>query len=76
MKAVYDNPKVKDDAILQAFRAQVENAVPMPNYAEMSMMWSPMTTAMNRIVKGTATVKGALDQAQEEVEERIASLRK
>lgn len=76
VKAVYENPEVKEDPILQAFRAQVENAVPMPNYAEMSMMWSPMTTAMNRIVKGTATVKGALDQAQEEVEERIKSLRK
>lgn len=75
-KAVYDNPKVGGDAVLKAFRDQVESAVPMPNYAEMSMMWSPMTTAMSKVVKGAATPQVALDEAQKELVERIASLRK
>ena len=74
-QAVYDDPEVKADAVLQAFRKQVENAVPMPNYAEMSMMWSPATTAMNLIVKKTSSPKAALDQAQKDVTERIASLK-
>lgn len=75
-KAVYDDPEIKADAVLQAFREQVENAVPMPNYAEMSMMWSPATTAMNLIVKKTTSPKAALDNAQKELIERISSLKK
>ncbi|MEM9555536.1 MAG: extracellular solute-binding protein [Acidobacteriota bacterium] len=76
VESVYDDAKVQADPILQAFRAQVDNAVPMPNYAEMTMMWSPMTTAMNVIVKGAASPEAALERAQSEVEERIADLRR
>ena len=36
----------------------------MPNYAEMTLMWSPVTTAMNKIVKGSATPEVALKEAQ------------
>jgi arabinogalactan oligomer/maltooligosaccharide transport system substrate-binding protein len=74
--AVYDNPKVAADATLQAFRKQVEVAVPMPNVPEMTMVWSPATSAMNVIIKKNATPKAAMDEAQKEVIERIAALRK
>jgi arabinogalactan oligomer/maltooligosaccharide transport system substrate-binding protein len=75
-KGVYTDPAVAADPVLKAFRQQVDVAVPMPNYPEMSMVWSPATTAMNTIVKKTATPKQALDAAQKEVVERIASLMK
>lgn len=75
-ESVYDNAKVKSDPVLQAFRAQVDQAVPMPNYAEMTMMWSPMTTAMNVIVKQASSPGAALENAQGEVKERIENLRK
>jgi arabinogalactan oligomer/maltooligosaccharide transport system substrate-binding protein len=75
-KGVYADPAVAKDPILAAFRRQVDVAVPMPNYPEMTMVWSPVTTAMNTIVKKTATPKQAMDIAQKEVLERIASLRK
>lgn len=75
-KGVYADPQVANDPILKAFRAQVDVAVPMPNLPEMSMVWSPATTAMNTVVKKTATPKQALDQAQKEVLERIANLLK
>ena len=75
-KKVYDDPQVAADPILKAFRAQVEVAIPMPNVAEMTMVWSPATTAMNTIVRKSALPKAAMDVAQKEVEERIASLRK
>jgi arabinogalactan oligomer/maltooligosaccharide transport system substrate-binding protein len=74
-KTVYDDPKVAADAILKTFRTQVEVALPMPNLAEMTMVWSPATTAMNTIVNKSATPKAALDQAQKEVVERIAKLK-
>ena len=63
-KAVYADPQVAKDPILAAFRKQVDVAVPMPNYPEMTMVWSPVTTAMNTIVKKTATPKQAMDNAQ------------
>lgn len=74
-KAVYDNPKVASDPVLAAFRKQVETAVPMPNVPEMTMVWSPATTAMNATVRGSATPKAALEQAQAEVVDRISKLR-
>jgi arabinogalactan oligomer/maltooligosaccharide transport system substrate-binding protein len=76
VKAVYADPQVAADPVLKAFRAQVDVAVPMPNLAEMTMVWSPVTTAMNTVVKKAATPKQALDVAQKEVLDRIAKLRK
>jgi arabinogalactan oligomer/maltooligosaccharide transport system substrate-binding protein len=75
-QGVYSDPKVAADPVLAAFRKQVEVAVPMPNVPEMTMVWSPATTAMNTITKKAATPKAAMDAAQKEVEKRIADLRK
>lgn len=75
-KAAYSDPQVAADPILKAFRQQVDVAIPMPNLPEMTMVWTPATTAMNTIVKKAATPKAALDQAQKEVLDRISKLRK
>ncbi len=75
-KAVYDDPAVAKDPILSAFRKQVEVAIPMPNLPEMTMVWSPATTAMNTIVKKSATPKAALDAAEKAVLRDVAGLRK
>lgn len=72
---VYDDPAVSNDPILGAFRRQVAVAVPMPNVPEMTMVWSPVTTAMNTIVKGAATPKAAMDIAQAKVVADIRRLR-
>lgn len=75
-KAVYNDPQVANDPTLKAFRQQVEVAVPMPNLPEMTMVWSPATTAMNTITHKSATPKAAMDIAQKAVEQDIARLRK
>ena len=75
-KGVYADPKVANDPVLKAFRQQVDSAEPMPNLPEMTMVWSPATTAMNKVVKKSATPKVALDEAQKDVVDRIAKLRK
>jgi arabinogalactan oligomer/maltooligosaccharide transport system substrate-binding protein len=75
-KAVYADPKVAANPTLQGFRKQLDTAVPMPNYAEMTLMWSPVTTAMNKIVNGSATPEVALKEAQATVTDSIAKLRK
>jgi maltose-binding protein MalE len=68
--------RVAKNATLQGFRKQLDTAVPMPNYAEMTLMWSPVTTAMNKIVKGSATPEVALKEAQAAVTDSISKLRK
>lgn len=73
---VYDDPAVGGDPILKVFRQQAGTAVPMPNYLEMTMVWSPVSTAMNSIVQRSATPKAAMDTAQREVEQAIQRLRK
>jgi arabinogalactan oligomer/maltooligosaccharide transport system substrate-binding protein len=47
----------------------------MPNVPEMTMVWSPATTALNKINAG-ASPKDALDTAQKAVEKDVAGLRK
>jgi arabinogalactan oligomer / maltooligosaccharide transport system substrate-binding protein len=75
-KAIYANPKVSGDPVLKAFRDQLDNAEPMPNRPEMTMVWSPATTAMNKIVKGNASVEAALKEAAGTMQDSIAALRK
>jgi arabinogalactan oligomer/maltooligosaccharide transport system substrate-binding protein len=76
LKAVYDDAKVATDVVLAAFRKQVEVALPMPNLPEMTMVWSPATTALNKINRGSASPKEALDEAQKAVEKDVAGLKK
>ncbi len=75
-KAIYANPKVAGDPVLKAYREQLDSAEPMPNRPEMTMVWSPATTAMNKIVKGNATVEAALKEAQASIEDSVNALRK
>lgn len=74
-KTVFSQPKVKDDPVLRTFMMQSKNAEPMPNFAEMSMLWSPVTTAMNTIVKGSASAEAALSKAQVQVKKSVEDLR-
>jgi arabinogalactan oligomer / maltooligosaccharide transport system substrate-binding protein len=76
LRAIYDDPRVANHPILGAFKKQVDVAVPMPNLPEMTMVWSPATTALNKINKGSTSPKDALDVAQRAVEKDIAGLRK
>jgi arabinogalactan oligomer/maltooligosaccharide transport system substrate-binding protein len=76
LKAVYDDPRVSTDPVLAAFRKQVEVALPMPNLPEMTMVWSPATTALNKINRGSATPKEALAAAQQAVAKDVAGLKK
>jgi arabinogalactan oligomer/maltooligosaccharide transport system substrate-binding protein len=74
-QSVYEDPQVAVNSTLQAFRKQVEVALPMPNVPEMTMVWSPATSAMNVIIKKNATPRAAMEDAQKDVVERIAALR-
>lgn len=75
-KAIYNDKRVSADPVLKAFYDQLANAEPMPNRAEMTMVWSPVTTAMNKIVKGSASPEAALKEAHDTIQDSINALRK
>ncbi len=75
-KAIYNDKRVSGDIVLKGFRDQLDSAEAMPNRPEMTMVWSPATTAMNKIVKGNASVEAALKEAAGTMAESIAALRK
>lgn len=74
-KAAYTDPRVATDPILKVFRQQIEVAVPMPNIPEMSMMWTPATTALGATIKRTASPKQAMQTAQKALSKDVANLR-
>jgi arabinogalactan oligomer/maltooligosaccharide transport system substrate-binding protein len=64
------------DPMIQVFRAQLDNSVPMPNTPQMLMVWSPVTTALNKVVNGGGDPAAALKTAQAQIEQAIKSSRR
>ena len=62
--AAWDHPAVAGDAFLQAFRAQLDRATPMPTHPDMAMVWEPMNRALRRVNRGAASPEAALSEAQ------------
>jgi len=50
--------------------------VPMPNIPEMSMMWTPATTALGAIIKKSSPPAEVLEKAQKDLAHDVANLRK
>jgi arabinogalactan oligomer/maltooligosaccharide transport system substrate-binding protein len=71
---VYLEPALALNSATNAFFRQARVAVAMPNVAEMTVMWSPVTVALGTALRGAATPKAALDKAQEQVAKAVAAL--
>jgi arabinogalactan oligomer/maltooligosaccharide transport system permease protein len=70
-RAAWDDPKIANDPILSAFRAQLAATVPMSNAPEMRAVWEPAQKALRRVLRGAADPKAALDEAEREVVEAL-----
>lgn len=66
-EAVYRDPQVSGDAVLQGFRRQLDTAVPMPNVPGMTRIWGPLARALQAVVERRSSPQEALDQAQAEM---------
>jgi len=75
-KSVYLNKKIASDPITMGFMAQVKQGIPMPNAPEMTMVWSPATTAMNKAFLGALSPSDALTEAQNNVIAAIEMLKR
>lgn len=73
---VYDDPTVRRDAALLAFREQLAFTIPMPNTPAMRAVWTPATVAMNQVINGASDPAKALHEAQAEVVKALRGARR
>jgi arabinogalactan oligomer / maltooligosaccharide transport system substrate-binding protein len=66
-EAIYRDPQVSGDAVLQGFRKQLDTAVPMPNAPGMTRIWGPLARALQAVVERRSSPQEALDLAQAEM---------
>ena len=67
----YKDPRVANDPYIPVFKKQAEMSVPMPNFPEMRMVWTPFDIAIGKVLNNTATPEEALKEANEKVKKDI-----
>ena len=64
---------IKNDPIVSAFLEQAQYAVPMPSIPQMGVVWEPYGASLSAMWNGDLSVKEALDNAVQTIEEAIES---
>jgi arabinogalactan oligomer/maltooligosaccharide transport system permease protein len=67
-RAAWLDPALADDAVMQAFRAQLEHTAAMPAEPAMRLVWTPYKTALGDILSGRTAPGERLLATQREVE--------
>jgi arabinogalactan oligomer / maltooligosaccharide transport system substrate-binding protein len=62
--AVYRDPELSSNWVIQGFRRQLDTAIPMPNHPALSRMWGPLSQALEAVVEKRESPQAALDAAQ------------
>jgi arabinogalactan oligomer/maltooligosaccharide transport system substrate-binding protein len=68
---VYADPEMAANPVQMAFFRQASASVPMPNLPEMTLMWTPATTALGLVLRGNAEPAAALAKAQQELRRSV-----
>lgn len=74
--AAYEDPKVKADPVLSAFRAQLDDSVVTPSGPQMQQVWGPANNALAKVIHQGADPAAALAEAQERVEAALRAMRR
>jgi len=74
--AAYAADGVRDDAVMAAFRAQLEHTVPMPATPEMRMVWTPYKTALQRVIEQGEDAAAVLADTEVEIQGYIDGARR
>ena len=75
-RRAYEDAKIGKDPILSVFRQQLDTSRPTPNTPSMKMVWSPATSAMNKIISGRADPAAAMKTAQAAVAKLVKGARR
>jgi len=62
--AVYRDPDLSSNWVIQGFRRQLDTAIPMPNHPAVSRIWGPLSRALETVVERRDSPQTALDRAQ------------
>lgn len=71
VKALMENPTIKDDAMVAPFLAQAQYAVPMPSIPEMGTVWDPYAAAFALMWNEGKDPQATLDNAANTIKEAI-----
>lgn len=71
VKAVMEDPIIKDNEAAKAVATQSENGIPMPNIPEMQEVWKPAGDALQLVVTDKEAPKAALDSAVKQIKGNI-----
>lgn len=69
--AVYDDPAVADNTIIQGFLAQAEQSVPLPNIAAMGQVWTPGEDALTSVLNAGVDPATAAQQMVNTIQTNI-----
>ena len=70
----YDDPDVAADEIIVAIEHTADTAQPMPNAAEMNVMWGPVDSMLAAVNKNGQDVASAAEEAQAAALQAIADM--
>ena len=70
----YDDPDVASDEIISAIEHTADTAQPMPNAAEMNVMWGPVDSMLAAVNKNGQDVASAAEEAQAAALQAIADM--
>jgi len=68
----YDHPSLRDDHVLQAFRAAADQGTPMPNTPQMQAIWDPGRRALEQTLRGNQSLDHIVRAADAEIARTLA----
>ncbi len=71
----YEDPKVKEDEMVQVMRATAEIAVPMPNIPEMDVMWTVVSNLLTDVNLSGKSIEDSFAAALKKANELIDAMK-
>ncbi len=71
----YDDPRVKEDEMVQVMRATAEIAVPMPNIPEMDVMWTVVSNLLTDVNLSGKSIDDSFAAALKKANELIDAMK-
>ncbi|WP_077407038.1 extracellular solute-binding protein [Microbulbifer agarilyticus] len=70
----FTHPRIANFDTAMAFRRQLEQAVPIPNLPDMTLVWVPLKNLLKKVVKGAAQPEAEMHLLQRQLEGDLARL--
>ncbi|MFI5302364.1 MAG: ABC transporter permease subunit, partial [Polyangiales bacterium] len=68
-RLAWSDPRLANDAVLAGFSRAASDAIAMPTQPAMRAAWEPTTRAIQKVLRGDATPRAAMDEARKRFED-------